>query len=238
MGRIFPFLTNIAVTVAVSSLLALLAIACLLLRPATGYAQEDQVFRVRDRDGRTVYTNLEGAASHGKAMTIVKLPPLGSFDFAHAKPDELRALDAKVVESHNELQSGQLCETIRKASRTAQRSRLWEDHGRKIAVAGGLLVFAALLGFLGAGRRLGSLWPLPPIAGCVFLGYATWRDVQAAREALTAGLRACSEELPGGEADDRTAVQSRLGKALDLQSIVNNAYARQSAEIEAVMNER
>jgi hypothetical protein len=252
MGRIFPFLTNIAVTVAVSSLLGLFCWLSWRSEPSPpglqphartflvgkAYAQEGGVFRYQDRNGRTVYTNLEGHASHGKALTRVKLPPLSSIDFAHAQPEQLRAIDAQVVESHGELQSGELCESIRKATRTAQRSRLWEDHGRKISVAGGLLVFAALLGFLGAGRKLGSLWPLPPIAGCVFLVYATWRDVQAAREALTAGLRACSEELPEGQPDDKVAVESRLGKALDLQRIVNSTYDRQSAEIEAIMRER
>src|SRR5690606_38216843 len=131
-----------------------------------------------------------------------------------AKPEELRQIDAQVRESHSALQEGGLCEAIRKSSRATQRSRVWEDHGRKLSVAGGLLVFAAMLGFLGAGRRLGALWPLPPLAGCIFLGYATWRDVQSAREALTAGLRACSEELPEGEADDRSAVQGRLTRAL------------------------
>lgn len=243
MGRIFPFLTNILVTVAVALLPGLITLAlglsyfeCPMLSKA--YAQEGGVFRYQDRDGRTVYTNLEGSASHGKALTRLELPPLGSVDFEHAKPEELRQIDARVRESHGELQAGQLCESIRKASRTAQRSRLWEDHGRKISVAGGLLVFAALLGFLGGGRKLGSLWPLPPIAGCLFLGYAIWRDVQASREALTAGLRACSEQLPEGESDNKSAVQGRLSKALDLQSIINNTYDRQSAEIEAVMRER
>lgn len=243
MGRIFPFLVSccsraaprastIAITIAVISLLG----AGLSLGKA--YAQGDEVYRVKDRDGRTVYTNIEGAASHGKALTRLKLPPLSSVDFAHAKPDELRALDAQVRDSHSELQSGELCEAIRKSSRSAQRSRLWEDHGRKISVAGGLLVFAALLGFLGAGRKLGTLWPLPPLAGCAFLAYATWRDVQVAREALTAGLRACSEELPEGAPDDKDAVQSRLGRALDLQNVINASYARQAAAIDEAMRER
>jgi hypothetical protein len=256
MGRIFPFLSNIVVTVAIGSVLALFSrptalgsraeagagqcfhSAARALIYGKAYAQDSGVFRYQDRNGRTVYTNLEGSASHGKALTHVELPPLSSVDFEHAKPDELRALDAHVRESHGALQSGKLCEAIRAATRTAQRSRLWEDHGRKISVAGGLLVFAALLGFLGAGRKLGSLWPLPPIAGCLFLGYATWRDVQAAREALTAGLRACSEELPEGEPDDKVAVQGRLGKALDLQNIINHSYERQTAEIDAIMRER
>jgi hypothetical protein len=246
MRRIFPFLTSIALSVALVSLLD--ASWLLLARGparvdvgwtlARAYAQGGEVFRYRDRDGRNVYTNLEGMASHGAALTRVKLPPLSSIDFDRAKPEELRKIDAQVRESHDELQAGELCEAIRKSSRSAQRSRLWEDHGRKISVAGGLLVFAAVLGFLGAGRKLGALWPLPPLAGCIFLGYATWRDVQSAREALTAGLRACSEELPEGEADDKSAVQGRLTRALDLQSIINQSYARQAAEIDAIMRER
>jgi hypothetical protein len=242
MGRIFPFLTNIVVTIAVVWLLGVTIgsgqASSVGMGLGKAYAQEGEVYRYQDRNGRTVYTNLDGMASHGKALTRVKLPPLSSIDFAHAKPEELRALDAQVRESHSELQSGELCEAIRKSSRSAQRSRLWEDHGRKISVAGGLLVFAALLGFLGAGRKLGSLWPLPPLAGCLFLGYATWRDVQAAREALTAGLRACSEELPEGAPDDKDAVQSRLGRALDLQNIINRSYEQQAAVIEAAMRER
>jgi hypothetical protein len=243
MGRIFPFRTDILVTVGISATGLLLAWFCLGMAPLfaiseRAYAQDGGIFRYRDRNGRTVYTNLEGSASHGTALTRLELPPLSSVDFEHAKPEELRSLDAHVRDSHSALQSGELCESIRKASRSALRSRLWDDHGRKISVAGGLLVFAALLGFVGAGRKFGSLWPLPPIAGCLFLGYATWRDVQAAREALTAGLRACSEQLPDGEPDDKVAVQGRLGKALDLQNIVNNTYERQSAEIEAIMRER
>lgn len=240
MGRIFPFLTNIVVTTAIALPLVVLASQASphAFTYARAQAQDAGIFRVRDRNGRIVYTNLEGAASHGEVRQRLELPDLSSVDFEHAKPEELRAIDAQVRDSHNALQSGDLCEAIRKSSRTAQRSRIWEDHGRKISVAGGLLVFAALLGFLGAGRKLGSLWPLPPIAGCVFLGYATWRDVQSAREALTAGLRACSEQLPEGEADDRVSVRGRLNKALDLQNIVNDAYAKQSAEIEAAMRER
>jgi hypothetical protein len=253
MGRIFPFLTKFCSRAEQGASILALSVALVLLPDASSvllarvdvswtiaraYAQSGEVYRFRDRDGRNVYTNLEGMASHGAALTRVKLPPLSSIDFERAKPEELRKIDAQVRESHEELQAGELCEAIRKSSRSAQRSRLWEDHGRKISVAGGLLVFAALLGFLGAGRKLGALWPLPPLAGCIFLGYATWRDVQSAREALTAGLRACSEELPEGEADDKSAVQGRLSRALDLQNIINQSYARQTAEIDAIMRER
>lgn len=255
MGRIFPFLSkfcsraeprasNIALGIALVLLLgtSLFSLAGgssdVSWSRAKAYAQDGEAFRYRDREGRNVYTNLEGMASHGAALARVKLPPLSSIDFERAKPEQLRQIDSQVRESHSELQAGELCEAIRKSSRSAQRSRLWEDHGRKISVAGGLLVFAALLGFLGAGRRLGALWPLPPLAGCIFLGYATWRDVQSAREALTAGLRACSEELPEGAADDKSAVQGRLAKALDLQNIINQSYARQATEIDAIMRER
>src|SRR6185436_8991135 len=122
-------------------------------------------------------------------------------------------------------------------SRTPAWSRLWADHSRKLMVAGALLVFAASLGLVGAGRQLGSLFPVAPILGCLFLGYATYRDVDARRDTLTAGLRACSEQLPSGDPEDKTAVQGRLSRALEVQTIVNGAFARQSAEIERIMRE-
>lgn len=206
-------------------------------QPAAPQPDGGGVFLVRDRQGRKVYTNLDGMASHGQAVTPLALPPLSSIDFASTLPAELRVLDQRVTDSHNALQSGELCEAIRKSSRTPTWSRLWVDHGRKISVAGALFVFAGLLGVLGSGRRLGSLFPLVPFLGTSFLGYATYRDLTATRESLTAGLRACSEQLPDGDPENKGVVQGRLTKALEVQSIVNNAWTRQADEIERIMRE-
>jgi hypothetical protein len=195
------------------------------------------VFVVRDREGRQVYTNLDGLASHGKARAELVLPPLASVDFEHSQPAELRALDQHVNECHNALQAGSLCEAIRKSSRTPTWSRLWSDHGRKVMVAAGLLVFAGILALVGSGRRLGTLFPLVPLLGSGFLGYATYRDLRASRDAVTAGLRACSEQLPEGDPESRSAVEGRLTRALEVQTIVNGAFARQEAEIERIMRE-
>ncbi|HEX6240335.1 MAG TPA: hypothetical protein VFZ61_05560 [Polyangiales bacterium] len=201
-------------------------------------AQRDgSVFMVRDREGRQVYTNLDGLASHGKARRELTLPPLSSVDFAHSLPGELRALDQHVSECHDALQSGSLCDAIRKSSRTPTWSRLWTDHGRKLIVAAALLVVAAILGLVGSGRRLGTLFPLVPLLGCAFLGYATYRDLHASRDALTAGLRACSEELPEGSPESPKAVEGRLSRALEVQGVVNRAFVRQEEQIEAAMRE-
>lgn len=196
------------------------------------------VFLVRDREGRQVYTNLEGNASHGKAATWLNLPPLSSIDFKRSEPGQLRALDGRVTEAHNALQSGEECEAIRKGSRTPTWARLWTDHSRKLSVAAALLVLGAVVGLLGTGRRLGSLFPVAPILGCAFLGYATYRDALGTREVLTAGLRACSEQLPDSNPENGSAVESRLAKALDVQRLINQAFARQAAEIERAMRER
>ena len=203
----------------------------------TGGAGAAEVLLVQDRGGRQVYTNLEGMASHGKAPRRLSLPPLASVDFEGAQAAELRALDLQVSESHDALQSGELCEAIRRTSRTPAWSRLWVDHGRKLWVAGALLVFAAILGSLGTGRRGGSLFPLVPILGGVFLGYVTYRDLKASRDAVTAGLRACSEQLPEGDPENKNAVRGRLSKALEVQTLVNGAFARQAEEIERIMRE-
>jgi hypothetical protein len=207
---------------------------------ARGSAREQDeadVFLVQSRDGRQVYTNLPGMASHGQEARRVNLPPLSSVDFEHAPTAELRALDLRVSESFDALQTGELCEAIRKGSRIPAWSRLWADHSRKLVVAGALLVFAAILGLVGTGRQLGALFPVAPILGCMFLGYATYRDLNVRRDTLTAGLRACSEQLPQGDPEDKTAVQGRLSRALQVQSIVDGAFARQSAEIERAMRE-
>ena len=247
MSRIFPLL---ACVVLITSSLVRAEPTVPSSRPASaqrgagvearGPAREQNqadVFLVQDRDGRQVYTNLPDMASHGKTVSRVSLPPLASIDFERAPADELRALDLRVSESYEALQSGELCEAIRKSSRTPAWSRLWTDHSRKLLVAGALLVFAAILGLVGTGRRLGSLFPVAPILGCLFLGYATYRDLNARRDALTTGLRACSEQLPEGNPEDKSAVQGRLSRALEVQTIVNGAFARQSAEIERVMRE-
>jgi hypothetical protein len=199
--------------------------------------RDGSVYMVRDRAGRQVYTNLDGLASHGKARTELVLPPLSSVDFEHSQPDELRALDRHVSECHNALQTGDQCDAIRKSSRTPTWSRLWSDHGRKLMVGAGLLVFAAILGLLGSGRRLGTLFPLVPLLGCGFLGYATYRDLRATRDAVTAGLRACSEQLPEGDPENKTAVQGRLSRALEVQTTVNRAFVHQEEQIEAIMRE-
>jgi hypothetical protein len=199
--------------------------------------RDASVFMVHDREGRQVYTNLDGLASHRKARSELVLPPLVSVDFEHSEPAQLRALDQHVDECHDALQAGSLCDAIRKSSRTPTWSRLWSDHGRKLTVVAALLVFAAILGMFGSGRRLGALFPLVPLLGCAFLGYATYRDLRATRDAVTAGLRACSEQLPEGDPESKSAVQGRLSRALEVQTIVNRAFAQQQEEIERIMRE-
>jgi hypothetical protein len=196
------------------------------------------VFRYRDREGRTVYTNLEGMASHGRALEALNLPPLSSIDFEHAAPEQLRQIDSQVRESHSALQAGEPCEAIRRGSRVPLRTRVWGEHNRKLYVAAALLGFAMLLGHLGSRRRLGSLLPIAPFLGCAFLGYATFQQTREALQALTSGLRACSEQLPEGQADDAPAVKNRLSRALDIRRSINLAYDRQAADIEAIMRER
>lgn len=199
--------------------------------------RDGSVYMVRDREGRQVYTNLDGLASHGKARKELVLPPLSSVDFEHSLPADLRALDQQISECHNALQTGSQCEAIRKSSRTPTWSRLWTEHGRKLMVGAGLLVFAAILGLLSSGRRLSTLFPLVPLLGCGFLGYATYRDLRATRDAVTAGLRACSEQLPDGDPENKSVVQGRLTRALDVQTTVNRAFVHQEAQIEAIMRE-
>jgi hypothetical protein len=196
------------------------------------------VYRIRDREGRTVYTNLEGMASHGTALETLDLPPLNSIDFEHAPPEQLRQIDNRVQESHTALQAGEPCEAIRRSSRVPLRTRVWGEHNRKLYVAAGLLGFAMLLGYLGARRKLGTLLPLAPFAGCVFLGYVTYQQTREATQALTSGLRACSEQLPEGQPDDAPAVKSRLARALDIRRSIGMAYDRQAREIDAIMLER
>lgn len=201
-------------------------------------ADDGDVFLYKDRQGRQVYTNLEGMASHGQALTRVTLPPLSSVDFAHSPPDALRALDRTVSESHNALQSGAACEAIRKSSRVPMRTKLWTEHGPKLGVSAGLLLFAGMVGAFGARRKLGSLFPLVPIAGSAFVGYASYHELHAERASLTSGLRACSEQLPDGDPEDGASVKGRLQKALDLQHVVDSAYQRQAERIDAILQER
>src|SRR5690349_5424837 len=101
-------------------------------RPATAAAQDAGIFRYRDREGRTVYTNLEGMASHGRPLERLELPPLSSIDFEHSAPAELRQLDDRVRESNSALQAGEPCEAIRRSSRVPLRTRVWTDHSRKL----------------------------------------------------------------------------------------------------------
>ncbi len=196
------------------------------------------MFRYQDRQGRTVYTNLEGMASHGKGLKLLELPPLSSVDFEHAAPEQLRQIDSHVRESHSALQSGEPCEAIRRNSRVPLRTRVWDEHNRKLYVAAALLAFSMLLGYLGSQRRLGSLLPVAPFVGCAFLGYVTFSQTRQTIQTLTSGLRACSEQLPDGQADDAPAVKNRLSRALDIRRSINAAYDRQTREIEAIMRER
>lgn len=267
MGRIFPYLTDFCAATRrqastppkVSSprrtrfwartqrhALRLLTAALLGLTGANfvpawlppAEAQDSGVFRYRDRDGREVFTNLEGQASHGRALQVVDLPPLSSIDFGSQSPDDLRKLDARVHDSHSTLQAGEHCEAIRKSSRVPLRTRIWGDHGLKIYVSAALLAFSVLLGYLVSKRRLGSLFPVAPFLGFAFLVYATVRDTRATFQTLTAGLRACSEQLPDGDPASSEDVKTRLSKALDVRASVNAAYDRQADQIEAIMRER
>lgn len=199
--------------------------------------KDEKIYRYKDRDGRVVYTNLEGAGARGGKLAELDLPELSSVDFDHAQPDELRRLDLRVQEAHSALQSGPHCEAIRKTSRLPMRLRIWDEHGRKIYVAAALLAFSILLGYVGSGRRLGRLLPIPPFLAFGFLVYATVRDVQSGLDTLSSGLRACSEQLPDGEPDSRTGVKGRLEKALDVRNIVNASYAHQEREIADIMRE-
>jgi hypothetical protein len=196
------------------------------------------VYRVRDRQGRTVYTNLEGMASHGRALVTLDLPPLNSIDFEHAAPEQLRQIDSQVQESHSALQAGEPCEAIRRNSRVPLRTRVWGEHSRKLYFAAALLGFSMVLGYLGSRRKLGALLPVAPFAGCVFLGYVSYQQTHEAMQALTSGLRACSEQLPEGQPDDAPAVKSRLSRALDIRRSIGLAYDQQAREIEAIMRER
>ena len=229
LSAVMPFSRSLA-------LVCVVAVAMTL--PWVALGQDAGVFRYRDRQGREVYTNLEGHASHGGTLQAVDLPPLSSIDFGSRSPEELRRLDAQVRESHGALQTGERCEAIRKSSRVPLRTRIWSDHGLKIYVSAALLAFAVLLGYLGSNRRLGLLFPLAPFLGFVFLIYATVRDTRATFQTLTAGLRACSEQLPDGDPESGEAVKGRLSKALDVRRSVNAAYARQAEQIEAIMRER
>lgn len=198
----------------------------------------DAVYRYRDRDGRNVYTNLDGVASHGRALEALSLPPLSSIDFEHAAPEQLRQLDSQVRESHGALQAGEPCEAIRRSSRVPLRTRVWGEHNRKLYVAGALLGFAMVLGYFGSRRRLGQLLPVAPFVGCAFLGYVTVQQTREAIGALNSGLRACSEQLPDGDAEDAPSVKNRLSRALDIRRSINLAYDRQAREIDAIMRER
>jgi len=264
MGRIFPYLTSFCValrrpagaprrwglpaarrSLGTRNAPWLFVAVCLTgvladlpFRPTRASAQDAGVYRYRDREGREVFTNLEQQASHGKPLEVLDLPPLSSIDFGSQSPDDLRRLDARVHDLHSALQAGELCEAIRRSSRVPLRTRVWSEHGLKIYVAAALLAFAVLLGYLGSRRRLGSLFPIVPFLGFVFLIYATVRDTRATFQTLTKGLRACSEQLPDGEADDSGAVKSRLAKALDVRKSVAAAHDRQAEQIEAIMRER
>ena len=222
----------------ISRLVPSLCLLIWLAGSSAAAAQNDGVFRYRDREGRTVYTNLQGMASHGRPLEQLSLPPLSSIDFEHAQPDELRKLDGHVRESHSALQAGEPCEAIRRNSRVPMRTRVWQDHSRKLYVAAGLLLFSMLLGYFGAQRKLGSLLPVAPFVGCAFLGYVSFQQTRDVIQTLTSGLRACSEQLPEGQPDNAPAVKSTLSRALDLRRSINAAYDRQTREIDAIMHER
>lgn len=244
MGRIFPYPTKFGADARPRTrdlrggLFGGVVVGLLWAVALPALADDAGVYRVTDRDGRQVYTNLAQQASHGRAAQQLDLPELSSIDFAREPIEALHELDARVLESHGALQAGTRCEAIRKSSRVPLRTRLWTDHGLKIYVSAALLGFAILLGYLGAKRRLGSFFPIAPFLGFAFLIYATVRDTRATFQALTVGLRACSEQLPDGESEDRDAIKNRLSKALDVRNSVNAAYDRQSALIESVMRER
>jgi hypothetical protein len=135
------------------------------------------------------------------------------------------------------LQSGEYCEAFRKSSRVPMRTRIWQEYNRQIYVAAALLAFSILLGYVAGGRTLGWLLPLAPFVGFGFLAYVTSRDVQAALATLNAGLRACSEQLPDADPEDREGVKGRLTKALDVRNIVNASYRRQEQAIEEALRE-
>ena len=203
------------------------------------HGQDEKIFRYQDRDGRQVYTNLEGSADSSSAgLSAVSLPPLSSIDFAQTGEDQLQQLDHSVRLAHESLQNGERCDRIRADSRISLRAELWERHRRELTVAAALLCFALLLVAVWRRRELRALMPLAPLLGACYVGYVAVVRTKANQETLREGLRACTSELPDGSNRKSSDVRSRLSSALEVQDTINRVYEERARRADRIMQMR
>ena len=155
-------------------------------------------------------------------------------DPAKLKPEELKLLNTHVEESHDSLQSGERCESLRLAARVPFRVWLYREHTRSVFVAVGLFI-VSLLGLASQSLLMRVLMPLAPLLACVYLGYASVTDTHALQDSVSAGLHACSTALPEGSASNPAVVQKRMDHVERMKKAIDRAYDRHETSIETLL---
>ncbi len=210
-ARARPLLSRLA-----RGILLLLALCC--LGPAAGLGQD--VYKRTDRDGRTVYTNLEYIVIDGKPLEALELRELTQADLSLREARELAQIDERLEGLLSQYQ-GLRCEQIRAASRGATRLSFLKGHQRELIVALGLLVLGIVLANAYGKSWLKWLMPAPALLGALLLGYTAYDRSRRETDDLHTALRACSSALPEADAASPAAVKERQKQAESLREAID-----------------
>jgi hypothetical protein len=202
----------------------------------TASADPARVYKRTDREGRTVYTNVDDTSENGLRPEIMDLPALIHLDLAEIAPERLPSVDQRIDEVHTATQAGQQCTTIRAASRIPLRTWIWQEHQRELFTAMGLFALSLVVGFAWSGRVMRTLMPVAPFVGALYLGYVAFERSQGTLNELHGGLRACSADLPEARPQDPAVVKQRLTAAVQLQDSVQRVFDGYQASIGAMSN--
>jgi hypothetical protein len=207
---------------------ALLALSfgCWCLENSAEAGAQDRVIRRTDRDGRVVYTNIDDVSVGGVPVQSLALPELIKLDLTDVPRDMLPKIHERITQVHHDVQTGEQCEGIRSAARGSARARLLHDHRRELFTALGLLVFAWVATWGWPGRTMRILMGLPPLAGALLLGSAALQRSGATSEALYAGLRACSADLPEVDPARPEGVAQSLGSVVSQITAIQRVLKR------------
>ncbi|MET0343467.1 MAG: hypothetical protein ABW252_20820 [Polyangiales bacterium] len=217
---------------------ALLYAGALVFIAAPTLAQRGEGYRYRNAEGREVITNAGNVTVDGAPPSVVQtLPELMRLDLGSASPAQLQQLDRGISTAHDALQNGDRCEAIRASSRVRTGTILWRQHLRALCTIV-FLVAVALVAFAGWSGRLRALMPAAPLLGALYLGYASYAQIEQRASVLREGLRACSSDLPHPQGATPEGVKARLESALTLQATIDQAYMRRDLAAESALRER
>lgn len=172
---------------------------------------------------------IDGKVEDPLALPEATLPELESLG-----EERLKQFNGHVENVHDAVQTGERCESLRLASRLPFRTWILREHKRELMVAAGLLILS-LLGLAWRSRLLRAIMPLPPVLGCLYLGYASVEDTSAVLDSLLHGLHACSASLSEGSGANPLIVKKRLDEVQRMRSTVDEAYEPHAESIEALL---